>query len=109
MIVPDDIYQNNRKLFVTVYPKTHVNCYLLIIYDYHLLINNSQNLQFQQFSQIFESSVRECKHGISTNDRIKFNEKIENVSIEIIELTNIDESSHEEAIVKKKQNRFDKK
>ena len=41
----------------------------------------------------------ERKHEISTNDKIKFNENLENGSTEIIELTNINESSHEEAIV----------
>ena len=43
--------------------------------------------------------VIEWKHGISKNDQIKLNEKLENISTEIIELTNINESSHEEAIV----------
>ena len=41
----------------------------------------------------------EWKHGISTNDKIIFNENLENVLTEIIELTKINESSHEEAIV----------
>ena len=48
--------------------------------------------------QIYKNLVTECKHGIVPNGIITFNEELENLSTAIIELPNIDESSHEEAI-----------
>ena len=43
--------------------------------------------------------VIKCKHGIGPNDIITFNEELWFLSISFIELVNIDESSHEEAIL----------
>ena len=43
--------------------------------------------------------VAKWKHVIGTNDIITFNEEIEFISTSVIEKVNIDESSHENAIV----------
>ena len=41
----------------------------------------------------------ECKHGISTNDIITFNETLDNLSTSVVKQTNIDDYSHKEKIV----------
>ena len=46
MQIPVDIYQINKKVFVIVKSKTHVNFNLKIIYGYHFLINLSQTSWF---------------------------------------------------------------
>ena len=51
------------------------------------------------YFHIYINIVTKWKHGTSTNDIIIFNENLENVSTALIELKNIDESSHEEAPV----------
>ena len=43
------------------------------------------------------------KHGICPHYITRFNEELENISTEIIEMTNMNESSHEESIVILKQ------
>ena len=43
--------------------------------------------------------VIKWKHGIGPNDMVTFNEELEFLSASIIELVNIDESSHENVIV----------
>ena len=42
--------------------------------------------------QIYNILVTKWKHGISTNDIIKFNEELEIISASIIELVNVDEA-----------------
>ena len=49
--------------------------------------------------QMYNSLVTKWKHGIGTNDITTFNDELENISISIIELVNIIESSHKEAMV----------
>ena len=51
------------------------------------------------YFQIYHILVSKWKHGIGPNDIITFNEEFEFLSTWIIELVNIDESSHESAIV----------
>ena len=51
------------------------------------------------YFQMYTNLVTERKHGISTNDIITFNESLEKISTEIIELTNISKYSHEKALV----------
>ena len=50
MQIPVYIYETNKKLFVIVKQKTHVNWNLQIIYCYHFLINLSETLWFLQYS-----------------------------------------------------------
>ena len=57
---------------------------------------------FSSFNNLFsyiQILVKKWKYGIRINDIITSNEYLENISIEIIELTNIDDSSHEQLIV----------
>ena len=51
------------------------------------------------YFQMYKNLVTERKHGISTNDIITFNDSLEKISTEIIELTNNDKSSQEESLV----------
>ena len=51
------------------------------------------------YFHIYKIRVTEQKHGIGHNTKIAFNKDLENISTEITEQTNIDESSHEEAIL----------
>ena len=44
MRIPISVFHTNKKLFVTIHPKTHLYWNLLIIYGYHFLINHSQTL-----------------------------------------------------------------
>ena len=44
MIIYDGIFQTNKKLFVMILPKKHVNRTLLILYGYQLLIKHSQKI-----------------------------------------------------------------
>ena len=48
---------------------------------------------------VYKILVTKWKCGIGPDDRIIFNEELQNISASIIELTNIDESSHEYTIV----------
>ena len=48
---------------------------------------------------IYNIRAIKCEHGIGTNDIILFNEQLEILSTSIIELVNIYESSHKEAVV----------
>ena len=48
MRLPGGIYQTNKKLFVTVHPKMHVDWNFLINYGYYFLTNHSQMLYFFQ-------------------------------------------------------------
>ena len=69
----------------------HVNWRFTIIYGYIFLIKYSQKfvvLEIISF-HIYKNLVPEWKHGICPNDIIILNEKLENVSTTIIELTNI--------------------
>ena len=49
--------------------------------------------------RIYNNIVAKWKHVIGPNDIITFNEEIEFISTSVIEKVNIDESSHENAIV----------
>ena len=51
------------------------------------------------YFDIYKNILTECKHAISTNDILTFNETLENLSTDIVEWTNIYESSYEESIV----------
>ena len=46
------------------------------------------------YCDIYNLFLTECKHGISTNDILKFNETFEILWTEIVELTNVDKYSH---------------
>ena len=48
---------------------------------------------------IYKNILTECKHAISTNDILTFNKTLENLSADIVEWTNIYESSYEDSIV----------
>ena len=41
MIIPYHIWKTNRKLFLTVNPKTNVNWNVLIVYGYNAFFNDS--------------------------------------------------------------------
>ena len=51
------------------------------------------------YFQTYKILIIQWKHGISPNDIITFNKVLEFISTSIIKLVNIDESSHEEAVV----------
>ena len=51
------------------------------------------------YFEIRKNIVTKQNNGISTDDIVTFNEFLENVSTAIVELTNIDESSHKQEIV----------
>ena len=48
--------------------------------------------------QIYKIHIK-WKYMVGPNDKMTFNEELENISTSIIKLANIDESSHKEAIV----------
>ena len=48
---------------------------------------------------VYKILVTKWKHGIGPNDIILFNEELEILSTSMIELVNIDESSHKEEIL----------
>ena len=83
MLIPVYVCQTNKKFFVIIQPKIHVNWNFHIFYGYHFLYN---------------IIATKWKHIIGPNYINTFNEGLE-FSTLIIELVNIDESSHEEAIV----------
>ena len=94
------IYQNSKRLFVRVNP---INIYKFE-FSYHLWLPfldqpQSDVVVFAIGFLVLKKIVKKWKHGISTYDKITFNENWENVSTEVIESTNIDESLHEEALV----------
>ena len=81
--------------------RMHVNWNLQIIYGYHFLIRLSRTLFFFAIINfhICKILVQKWKHGIGPNDIISYNEKLKFNASSIIELININDSSHEEAIV----------
>ena len=101
MRITDGICDTNKKLFVTVNPKTP--CKLEIADKLWLtFINQPQSyvvVFVMIYFQMFKTLVTEFKHAIGPDDIIKFNSLLENVSTATIELTNIDEYSHEKEIV----------
>ena len=82
VIIPDRIFQTNKKLFVMV--NRRYACKLE--FDNHLLLTFLYQPQSDVvvfaiiYFRIHKNLVKEQKNGISTNDIIKSNEKMENVS-----------------------------
>ena len=101
MIIPVGIYRMNKTFFVTVQPK---NARKLEFSD-HLWIpflDQPQSdivffviITFQSYNIL----VHKQKHRLGPDDITSLNEELELSLASIIELFNIHESSHEEAIV----------
>ena len=86
MRIADRIYQNNKRLFVTVNTR---NVCKLEFSDYLWLPFHDQPQSYVvvfeiTYFYIYTNITTKRKHGISTNDRIKLNENVENFSIAII-------------------------
>ena len=75
MRISDDIFQTNKKLFVTVNPRNACK----LEFNYHLWIPFIDQPQSYVvffaiiYFQIYKNIVTEWKHGISKNSIIKFN------------------------------------
>ena len=96
-----DIYQTNKKLFVTVQPKPVCklefsdNLWMTFIDKPQLCMVVLEIITFRVYTIL----VHKWKHVIVPNDILSFNEELELNSTSIIELLSIHESSHEESIV----------
>ena len=101
MQIPVDVYQRTKTFFVTVQPKNA--CKLEFADQLWITFLDQPQPDIVVFSiitfYIHNILVTECKHGIGNNYIITFDEELEFLSTSIIELVNIDESSHEEAIL----------
>ena len=101
MIIPVDIHQTNKKFSVTVQPKNA--CKLEFTYHLWLPFIHQPQSNIVVFAiitfHIYHVLVTKLKHGIFPKDRITINKELEILTTSVKELTNIDESSHENAIV----------
>ena len=101
VIISDGIFQTNKNMFFTVNPKNAYrlefadNLWIQFLYQLH------SDVVFFAITTLhmYISLVKKWKILIGPNYIITFNENLENISTSIIELANINESSHEEAIV----------
>ena len=97
MIIPDGLFQTNKKLFVVIHPRNVCK----VEFAGHLWLPfldkpQSHVVVFTIITfQIDNILVTKWKHGIGTNDIIIFNGELNPLSTSIIELVNIDQSSYE--------------
>ena len=95
-------YISNKLKFIC-YSSTKNKCKLEFAYHLWLPFLDQPQFDILVFEminyQIYNIMETEWKHGIGPNDIITFNEELEFLLTSIIEIFNIDEYSHEEAIV----------
>ena len=101
MRIPVDIHDTNKRFTVTVQPNNA--CRSEFIDHLWLPFLDQPQFEIVVFAiitfQIYHIIVSKWKHGIGPIDIVTFNEELESLSISIIELINIDESSHENVIL----------
>ena len=101
MKIHNRICKNIKKLFVTVNPRNVCK----MEFSDHLWLPFLDQPQYDvvvfaiTYFDIYKNILTECKHAISTNDILTFNKTLETSPTDILEWTNIYESSYEDSIV----------
>ena len=96
MIIPVGIHERNKSSLLQFNQKMYVK--LESVDNLQLQFIDQPQSDIVVFAIINFQILSKWKHGIGTIDIIKFNEELEFISTSIIEIVNIDESLHENAI-----------